>query len=290
MNNLNNTTNISEEYKPFYFFTYDPTNSILGKKSDKSSYTVFYCKCYEKCEAFNKGCCFLKNGLFNGKCPYGKIARITGPTKRAKSYYSFLSDAEEKYKDLYTRKNKIYLQPIKSMCKVGENYIYISLPHLNNYVNSIDSNYNMVDKHLLPLDKFTPGTIRDFFEFKPQALFGGVITSYQKDLTIFAAELYRYDKNMYNAVKEIFPKIENYFVKMDYKGKKAYLKTLLPGKVGINATTTMEWDGKVLTGQASSILFSGMSNEVLTITPKDDTIVEIIDDNTVDEDKIKLKF
>ena len=84
--------------------------------------------------------------------------------------------------------------------------------------------------------------------------------------------------------------LEKYNVKIDFRGQKAYLKTLLPGKVKYS-TKAWDWDGKVLSAKAKDVMTWSSEcdeEEIVTMIPSENSIVEIIDNDTVDEDKVRL--
>ena len=88
---------------------------------------------------------------------------------------------------------------------------------------------------------------------------------------------------LFEEVKEIYPEIEQRIEDIDYRGKYAKVKTLLPGKVQLG-TKIVEWDGKVIKAKGSQITFWNLSDEEVVITPNDDTCVEITDNSTVTDE------
>ena len=282
-----NNINFDGSYKPFYFWCYDPLNSLFGKKSEKANYTVFFCQCSETCEARKNGYCFMKNGIYGKSCPYGKRLHQEGYTPKAGRYYTFINEAKKKYGE-YSQENVGFINAINDLFHVGDKYVYLPLNYLSNYVNPIDTELGIIQENLIPKENFTVENIIKLLKFRPQALFGGVIRGYEEDLPKFMVMLRSFDKELYNKVLEAYPDASKYCTKLNYVGRRAYVKTLLPGKVKVGSTI-MDWNGKVITGSSSAIS-TGLGDSVLTITPKDNTIVTIVDNGTVDEDKIKIKF
>ena len=124
----------------------------------------------------------------------------------------------------------------------------------------------------------------ELIQYKPRALFGGEITSYQKeDVPKFCTQLKRYMPTLFEQVKEIYPEIEQRIEDIDYRGKYAKVKTLLPGIVGLS-TKKLQWDGKVIRTEGRQITFWDLGDEEVVITPNDDTCVEILDNSTVTEE------
>lgn len=88
---------MERNYEPVNFTYYDPANSLFkGTANDRARYTVYACCNKQNCDAFKRNKCIMLNGLFGTRCPYGTKSQTNGPTKRAKSYYSFLSGAKNK--------------------------------------------------------------------------------------------------------------------------------------------------------------------------------------------------
>lgn len=288
MENLNNVK------KPFYAWVNNPFENVLFKpKADtRANCTVFYCSCYEQCEAHKNKQCVLKNGFgfdVNG-CPYGKRTYEEGFTKRSKQFYPWINERKEKYADILSSKAG-YLNPItrKIIC-IGTDRVFLNIPHLSNYVNSIYEQLNMDNAHVVRKDLITPEFLKKIVEYKPMALFGGEIKTYQeKEIPEFVRSLKRYYPQWYEGLHNIKPEVEDYIVDIDYRGREAYLKTLLPGKVCLKyKDEPVDWDGTVLKGPGKLFSVSGLEDAEITVTPKEDTVVKIYDNATVDENKIRL--
>lgn len=280
--------------KPFYAWVNNPFENILFKsKADtRANCTVLYCSCYEQCEAYKNKQCVLKNGCgFDiHSCPYGKRTYEEGFTKRSKQFYSWINERKEKYIDILSSKVG-FLNPItrKIIC-IGTDKVFLNIPHLSNYVNSIYEQLNMDNAHVVRKDLITPEFLKKIVEYKPMALFGGEIKTYQeKEIPEFVRSLKRYYPQWYEDLHNIKPEVEDYIVDIDYRGREAYLKTLLPGKVCLKyKDEPVDWDGTVLKGPGKLFLVSGLEDAEIIVTPKDDTVVKIYDNATVDESKIRL--
>lgn len=288
-NNTNNNTKV-----PFYAWVNDPSSNFLLKtKADaKENCTVLYCSCYESCEAYKLGQCALKEtlGWGRGICPYGSRTFEEGYTKKSKKYSEWLMEHREKYKNI-TVPNVPYLNPItRKIINLGKDKVYINLPHLSNYVNSIYEELGMDNAYVAPKSAVTPEFLKKLIEFRPVALMGGEIKSYQeKEVPDFVRCLKRYYPDWYNGLKAIKPDVEQYVVDIDYRGREAYLTSLLPGKVCLKyKETPVEWDGKQLKCPGKLFSISSLEDTEITVTPKEGTVVVICDNNTVDETKIRL--
>lgn len=67
------------------------------------------------------------------------------------------------------------------------------------------------------------------------------------------------------------------------KGEFAKVLTLLPGKVKLS-TKILEWDGSVIRAEGNQLMFWGLSNEPVAITPNENTYVQIVDNTIVTDD------
>lgn len=280
--------------KSFYAWINNPMNNFLfkAKANEKANCTVLYCSCHDKCEAFKNKQCILKNGFGYdvNSCPYGRRLFEEGFTKKSKQFYPWIDARKEKYADILSTKVG-FLNPInrKIIC-IGTDRVFINVPHLSNYVNSIYEHLGMDNAHVVRRNLITPEFLKQIVEYKPMALFGGEIKSYQeKDIPEFVRTLKRYYPDWYEGLHNIKPEVEDYIVDIDYRGREAYLKTLLPGKVCLKyKDEPVDWDGTVLRGPGKLFSVSGLEDAEITVTPKDDTVVKIYDNATVDENKVRL--
>ena len=266
----------------------DPKNlSIFGKPKGNEREVIKYylCSCPEKCEAYKNGQCLLRTGLYGTKCPYGRARAEEGYTVRARTYDSWLDYRKDKYKN--TIKN---LKEVKTLTEIGEEHIFLPLEFLNNYVNPISADLGMYTQYLINKKLFTPETVIKLVTYQPRALIdNSIIKEYTtKYLPDFVYQLSRKYPDIYNEVKETVPDIEIWVKSPEFVGKKAKLKSLLPGKVKFS-THVGYWDGeKVVTDSKELVLFGWNDNEEVHIFPTDKTVVEIVDNATVDEDKVEF--
>lgn len=268
------------EYKPINFTYYNPNNSLFKSgKSDRERITVYMCNNCENCNAFKRNKCVMLNGLFSHSCPYGKIYRDTGYTKAARKCGELIQKNKEKYGDVAYSKDCL-----KFVCEIGD-YIYLPLPHLINYVNPIrDNKFFKGDGDIVRKEDFTPEFVVELIKFRPLAMFGGEISSYQKEeVPKFCIQLKRYMPDMFEEIKKIYPEIEDKVTDIDYVGKYAKVKTLLPGEVKLG-TDIVDWDGTVIRAEGNQISFWHLNEESVVITPDENTYVEVVDNATVTDD------
>ena len=272
-------TNISD-YIPINFTYYDPRNSLFkAGKSDRERVTVYTCNNSENCDAYKRNKCVMLNGLYSHSCPYGQIKREEGYTKAARRCGELVQKRKDEYKEVEFSK-----RALKFVCCIGE-YVYLPLPHLINYSNSIRENsFFKGDGDIIRKEDFTPEFIVELLKYIPRALMGGKITSYQKkEVPKFCTQLKRYMPDMFEAVKNIYPEIEDRIEDIDYRDKYAKIITLLPGKVKLS-TDIVEWDGSVIRAEGSQISFWHLTKESVVIIPDESTYVQIVDNATVTDD------
>lgn len=265
-----------EEYKPIHLTYYNPCTSIFkAGKSDREKVTLYRCCKSETCNAFKNKKCIMLNGIWGHACPYGKSVHQEGYTKAARKCGELIRKYRENYGEVEYK-----LKMLNGLCRIND-YVYTGLPHLQNYVNSIRPKEFFTYEDLIKIEDFTPEFIVELIKFRPYAMFGGEIESYQKkDVPQFCNQLKRNVPELYKQVFEIYPEIENSIEDIDYSGKKAKVKTLLPGIVKLS-TGILQWDGNVLKAKGKQISFWGLKDEEVTIAPDDETVVEICDNETV---------
>lgn len=273
------------DYIPINLTYYDPRHSLFkAGKSDRERVTLYTCNNTENCDAFKRGKCVMLNGLISHFCPYGKTHTETGYTKAARKCGILIEKRKAQYEDIKYSKDRLGF-----LCNIGD-YVYLPLPHLRNYCNSIREVdfFICYDNDIIRKEDFTPEFIVELIEYRPRALIGGEITSYQREeVPKFCAQLKRYMPELFEAVEKIYPEINDRIQYIDYRGKKAKVKTLLPGKVRLS-TEVVEWDGKTLRASGRQISFWELHDEEVTIIPNDDTYVKIVSNSTVtDETEFK---
>lgn len=119
--------------------------------------------------------------------------------------------------------------------------------------------------------------------YKPEALMGGVIDSFQKEkIPEFMMEVKSKFPQLYKGVLKKSERLQEVDKEISYVGKKAKVKTLKPGKVEVEITIinsqTFIWNGETLSNEVKT-----RSGDVINqnISPSDDTVVTIIEEDTV---------
>lgn len=274
-----------EHYTPINLTYYNPNNSIFkAGKSDRERYSLYSCCNTENCDAYKNGKCLMLNGLWGQRCPYGQKHAEEGYTKASRKCGNLIRKIKEQYNDV-----SYALKPLEYPCYIGD-YVYLSLPYLSNYENSIRPKGFFFSDGLIHKDNFTSEFVAELIKYKPRALMGGVISEYQaKYLPAFVRHFRQRMPEKYAEVRAIYPEIDEIgtLTNMNFVGKRAMVKTLLPCKVGLcGHVHVAEWDGIVIKTKGRELGWRLSGDEVVIINPTDNTFVEVMDNNSVTEDTI----
>lgn len=272
MNDINN-------YEPINLTFYNPQTSIFKTgKSDRERVSLYTCCNKHNCDAYKRNKCIMLNGLWGHSCPYGRRHSQEGYTKAAKNCGKLVREYKAKYPDIHYK-----VSMLEFVCNIGD-YVFLNLPHLINYVNPIRDRSFFIKDDLIKKEDFTPEFVVELIKFRPRAMFGGEIRDYQqKSVPMFCAQLKRYMPEMYSKVKDIYPDIDKYIEKINYVGKYAKVKTLLPGDVGISIYKAA-WDGEVIRSTGKELGIFDLKDAELVVVPKDDTYVKVVDNTTVTDE------
>lgn len=261
---------------------YNPkVNALILGKEEKCIFVTYTCNCPEKCEAYKKGMCYLKNGIIGSHCPFGEVKRKIGVEPSFNKFYIILSSFQFKNIDTLNK-----LSPIHRIVEVGNTYIYLPLHFLDNNTNPISNELKIINSNLLPKENFTIENIIKLIMYRPTFPNGDVMSVYiEKDipnfvfqLKLFYPEIYEeVCKKIVNIEKEVLPKI-------NYINKFAKVKTLNPGPIKMG-NFMCYWNGQEITCRSSTIkdLFNIKSKEEMHIIPYAGTVCQVIDEKTVNE-------
>lgn len=268
-------------YPRLVSWSYFDGKGLFSGKNDKEKLTEVYIL-KEEGEQLLKGGKIVCLNMFKGyRDPYFKIVTTEGFTRRAKNYGKLKSKMLKEYPELERKLTGVS----SSIMDYGE-YVYINLPHLDNYVNPLPKDKEtFFNKNFIYKEKFTPDFVKTLIEFVPRALMGGIIESYRrKDVPKFLGELKLTYPEIYQEVLSISNVAKSLVDEISYIGKKAYLKTLSNGEVEVELDILNKqkfyWDGKTLTNKLEMSDGNILSQ---SITPNENTVVKIISDSTVNE-------
>lgn len=255
------------------------TNVKGNKRGRVISYSCDYTK---NCDHFNQGKCVCEDLYFEEiRCPHAKRGRETSPvTARAKSYWGWKQNVQEAYKtDIKVANEKV--------CYAGD-YVYIPLPHLKNYINSLEKIEN---KYFVLRDDFGEDMVQEIVTYQPISLMGEIITSYQGKIPKFLAQLKEAMPDIYVSWSEKYPETaEKYDLSKANIGRTAYVSTLPQGSEIVDCHKNI-WEvvGNeiVCENVGTSIMnpFGGWRSETkVAITITDDMTVEVGRNTAVDAD------
>ena len=222
-------------------------------------------------------------------CPYGKINYEKGPTRRARSFSSWITDRKNKYKDTLD----VLASPENVLAKIGE-YFYLPYSHmfLNSTLPVLDKTTILSPgKPFIHENDFTVDLIVQIIKHKPHAMFGGEITSFQnKELPMFLKHLSEKQPEMFKKVSECID-LTNYVSKFSNLGRKVLLSSLRPGVILTpkkDKKETWVWDGVYLYSDNAYLAFTPVSFEehFIKIKPKENTHIEVTSEEQVDENTI----
>lgn len=223
----------------------DPTQPGLFRRASRKERAQFHrvtCSC-ETCPLLkNRQCVMI--GLMAPSCPYGQVVTEAGPTARAGSFLSWLSERKsiEKLVGWLTR------APDK-LAFIGD-YVYLPYTHMrgNKQVPWRGA--------FLKREDWTIETIRSIVTFVPRAIWtGDVISEYQSSqIPTFVQHIREVDYEMWKLITSEFPEFEQKTVVV---GRMAVIKTLKPNifiRIDKHRSYPVDWhwDGEKLTTKSKS--------------------------------------
>lgn len=277
-----------DEFELIHAGVFDPSEpTIFGKvsKSEHASYSKLFCKC-KACPLRQQSKCIALN-IF-GSCPYGKFVKGTGPTPRSKSFREWIKSHKSEFQGLQKfsgAENKLMF--------IGEHvwlpYVHMDLCEKVPFLRH--GNLFMSGLPFIPVSAWNLENIIKLIDFRPQALMGGEIKSYQlESVPKFLGHLREVDTVMWASLIEVRPELNT---KPNYVGRTAFVKTLKPGiTIGPNDSrypVVWKWDGQFLTTNSISAyesVWSGLKNvnQVgISVVPSDDTTVVVSSNDWVYE-------
>lgn len=264
---------------------------ILGGKETPLEADVIRCDHAHNCSFFAGGTC-LKVRSFGGGCNLGTIERHRGYTSRAKKYYQFKEKwrTHEKYDKLDFPKKKLGLID----GKVVFLYPYVHFKRADNGQIHLEDPLIGVGNYQFSYEEFTPELISRIVTFRPRAMMGGVIDSYQEEtVPLFLAHLEEVLPDRYQEFIRQYPELN---IKISYIGRKAKLSTLKPSIVQYKSDRYPEmnedwyWDGELLHYKGGKVRTPSIVKKFevveFVIRPAEDTIITITDDTQVSKDTV----
>jgi hypothetical protein len=261
---------------------------LFGGKETKQRAEEIYCDHCENCRLYNKGLCLrVTDGFSKNYCPYGEKKIIDGYTSRAAKYLGF----ERQYKndEVYSKLN----YPHKTLVEMIDEYFMFKFPYCYIDENCCCKN-NLFGSNLCFIKKenFTNELIYRICTYKPYSMMGDEIKKHREEnVPNFLAELKRKYPAIYNRFVKEYPKFDK---EINYVGKEALLSTINKNVyVEYNGDYFSEkwfWNGETLkyvSGRQPDF-FIAKTKEIncIEFTPKENTYIEITDNNQVNDSTI----
>lgn len=260
---------------------YDPSAAVLFKnRNNKAIFRELFCT-LPSCRARKKGKCAVWNVAAWG-CPYGLIKSDIGFTKRAAKFRSWINERKKRVDGI------CQLKALKKIEQIGE-YIYFPYPHwhLDKTITDKLENKSKGRISFFTIKEFTVELFELIVNTRPRSLFGGEITSYQKDV-VPQIVLHTEEQlpEFYRKWSEMYPETAGKYKVKNYVGRKAFLKTCVVGaEFKIKRGDVGVWDGKFLIIDNYNPLFPPVRDCLSTkmiFEPTDKTTIVITNNSQVD--------
>jgi len=264
---------------------YEPHRSIFKEhQKDRAECRKFFCSQKDSCDFYKEKTCINVANFIGPSCRFGKVSREDGFTQRARKYSSWISGKKKEHKHALF---KLKTAP-RRIAKIGD---CIFLPYAHMDMNkklplNRHSSLFVSGSPFIPIHLFTDELILDIVNFRPEAMMGGEIKSYQKDVVPkFLQDLKIYFPDIFNSFIKRYPEESQRLEEIDYVGRAVFLSSLRPG-VEIKAKdSTWKWDGEFLESEDSDYLFPvvGFDKIFIRIKPKDGEKIKVTDNSQIDE-------
>jgi hypothetical protein len=280
------TTDINS--RRIHFSIYDPRGSMFKScKNDKAESTVVTCSNSQSCDLYSRGECTFLYPLFPVRCLYGSMSRQYGYTRKAIRYSEWIRDQKKANDGVGFLKF-----PSERLAVIGD-YIFLPYSHMTMCETvpfKAHSSLFSSGSCFLPKESFTVETIVTLINFRPMAMMGGEITTYQKEVPPkFLKHLSEQIPELFNPVMEKSEYARKRFAEFTNIGRKAILETLNPnvGKFKDCHGGLWEWDGSYLKSYNSHASFMLVNKfKELLLLPEEKQIVVIIDEKQVNENTV----
>lgn len=257
---------------------FDPTRPSLfvkRKASDHAEYHTVTCSASDRCELFARRQCVARQFMGSG-CLYGNAQREVGPTQRAKTFYTWLSERRR----LAEHVGHLDAPP-RRLARIAD-HIWLPYAHMGDILERIRGSKSP----FVPQAEFTPTLIAALAGGRPLDWFGSEIRAYQRDVVpAFVAHLSEGYPDLLRETAALSPRVQAVLATLTKVGRKARLRTLRPNVGTFEGWT---WDGVHLTSsdRASFPPFTKFGARELRILPAEDAVVTITDNAQVTADTV----
>ena len=247
-----------------------------GNRKEKSRLNLLQCSFDGECELLNCGECLEVGAFLRVGCIYGRVTRTEGYTKRA---YRSYKPKMRKFKEQREKHGPMPKSTKKEIATIGE-WVYLGYAHISNCEVVPFKGHGGPFSLAIPFIKvedFTPEVVVMLAAFRPRAMMGGEITSYQKkEVPRFLYHLKHQMPELYGAALELNPDIaQKTFALSDIGSVKTSIHNVAPGtKVFIKDKWCGIWDGEQITTEEKgdhgimALMFNLTGTVSLVITPK----------------------
>lgn len=256
---------------------YDPTHALFKDTNGHAALYKITCQNPTGCDLFTKSdTCLLTSPM--SSCKFGRKTNIQGPTKKARTFFSWMSERKRENADFIgkLKGNKAY-----NRIALINGYYYLPYSFM---AKDIFGGGNPLPSKWIPEDDMTADLLEHICNGRPRAMMGGVIDDYQKQqVPKFLSDLRMFFPKLFSLLSEENKKrAEN----VSSIGRTADLMTCLPGEY-VFANSKWLWDGEILTGR--SMLFQPVKGDItITIVPERGQPVKITDDLQIGPETIFL--
>lgn len=265
---------------------------IFGGRETPLEASIISCDKHDNCSYFQNGQCHAVRSFLSTGCKFGTVNNITGYTSRAKKYGQFKRQWKE-----HEQYNKLSYPPTK----IGLIGGYVVFPYPYARITKTETGKWIIQdpslsntKAYIPVDEFSTDLIYRICAYRPHAIMGGEIKSFQKEtVPLFLSHLSEVLPEKYKKFINAYPK---YGKEMDYVGRKALLKTVNPSEISYysrdypSLTSHWYWDGEFLnykSGYVSSVsVVNDYEIDTFKLKPTDKTFVKITSNEQVSKDTV----
>ena len=248
-------------------WVYNPEHNLFGDKGGKASRYRITCQNPEGCDLFTKQNSCLLTSL--SSCKFGRKTKIDGPTKRSRSFRSWMANQEKENADYLGKLNSL-----KAWNRIAliNGYYYLPYSHMDG--GWFNSDQSPIKNKWVQENDLDSVLLQRLCTYVPYG-FGGPIPSYQKEVVPkFIADLSMFYPVLFGMIPN-----EQKARTISFIGRQADLTTCLPGKYTISAGT-WDWDGSALTG--CKMLFQpALGVCKIIITPEKGSPVKITSNDQV---------
>ena len=248
------------EYPKLISWSYRTGKGLFSSKNDKDFINLYYVRNAETEETIKK-VGYIPSDVWGPDFPGVYVQKEWGYTPRARSYGKIKTQFRKQYPDLED----------KFLCK---------------YPN--DGEYFLTSKYIKVSAFDDEKFVEDLLNFKPLAMIGGVIKSYQEeDLPKFLQSVKYYNNELYNKLLA-FDKVQELNESFSPIGKIAKVHTLKPSKVlplkdlfAYSVGGTYFWDGEKIIITFNDESAKSTNIDTLNFVPKEDYLVKIVEEDSV---------